>query len=99
MSALLSRIVFITSVRVVTMMNIQQQQTQDAWDTIAVGYDEFVTPTHRHVSKAALDIAGLREGMRFLDVAAGTGALSLPAAQLSADVVATDISPAMVDSA
>lgn len=46
-------------------MNIQQQQTRDAWDTIAVGYDEFVTPTHRHVSKAALDVAGLREGMRF----------------------------------
>ena len=78
-------------------MNTQRRQTQDAWDTIAAGYDEFVTPTHRHVSKATLDIADLREGMRFLDVAAGTGALSLPAARLGADVVATDISPEMVE--
>jgi len=34
--------------------------------------------------------------MRFLDVAAGTGALSIPAARLGAQVMATDISPAMV---
>ena len=78
-------------------MNTQQQQTQESWDTIAAGYDEFVTPTHRPVSKAALDTAGLQQGMRFLDVAAGTGALSLPAARLGAEVVATDISPAMVE--
>lgn len=78
-------------------MTTQQQQTQDAWDTIAAGYDEFVTPTHRPVSKAALDTAGLQQGMRFLDVAAGTGALSLPAARLGANVVATDISPEMVE--
>lgn len=78
-------------------MTTQQQQTQEAWDTVAAGYDEFVTPTHRPVSKAALDTAGLQPGMRFLDVAAGTGALSLPAARLGADVVATDISPEMVE--
>lgn len=79
------------------LMNTQQQHTQEAWDTIAAGYDEFVTPTHRSVSKAALDTAGLQQGMRFLDVAAGTGALSLPAARLGAEVVATDISPEMVE--
>lgn len=72
---------------VVALMNTQQQQTQEDWDTIAAGYDEFVTPTHRHVSKAALYTAGLRQGMQFLDVAAGTGALSLPAARLGAEVV------------
>ncbi|MDL5363078.1 class I SAM-dependent methyltransferase [Halalkalicoccus sp. NIPERK01] len=78
-------------------MNTQQQQTREAWDAIAAGYDEFVTPTHRPVSKTALDTAGLQRGMRFLDVAAGTGALSLPAARIGAEVVATDISPAMVE--
>lgn len=78
-------------------MNTQQRQTRDAWDTIAVGYDEFVTPTHSPISKAALETAGLQQGMGFLDVAAGTGALSLPAARLGADVVATDISPEMVE--
>ena len=41
--------------------------------------------------------AGLRPGMRFLDVAAGSGALSIPAARLGARVLATDLSPAMLD--
>ena len=35
--------------------------------------------------------------MRFLDVAAGSGALSIPAARLGARVLATDLSPAMLD--
>jgi ubiquinone/menaquinone biosynthesis C-methylase UbiE len=34
--------------------------------------------------------------MRFLDVASGTGALSFPAARLGAQVIATDISMAMI---
>jgi ubiquinone/menaquinone biosynthesis C-methylase UbiE len=38
----------------------------------------------------------LHAGMRFLDVASGTGALSIPAARFGAQVVATDISPTMV---
>ncbi|WP_135305133.1 class I SAM-dependent methyltransferase [Haloarcula amylovorans] len=79
------------------MTTQQRQQAQEAWDAIAAGYDEFVSPTHAHVSKAALDAADLRPGMRFLDVAAGAGALSLPAARLGAEVVATDISPDMVE--
>jgi SAM-dependent methyltransferase len=41
--------------------------------------------------------AELRPGMRFLDVAAGSGALSIPAARLGAQVVATDLSPVMLD--
>ncbi|WP_306059096.1 class I SAM-dependent methyltransferase [Natronococcus wangiae] len=79
------------------MTTQRRQRAREAWDEIAAGYDEVVTPTHAHVSKAALDAAGIRPGMRFLDVAAGTGALSLPAARLGAEVVATDISPAMVE--
>ena len=39
----------------------------------------------------------LRSGMRFLDVAAGSGALSIPAARLGAKVLATDQSPVMLD--
>ncbi|MDQ3750709.1 MAG: methyltransferase domain-containing protein [Acidobacteriota bacterium] len=35
--------------------------------------------------------------MRFLDVAAGSGALSIPAARLGAQVLATDQSPVMLD--
>lgn len=79
------------------MTQAEQRQAQNAWNAIASGYDEFVAPTHADVSEAALETADLRPGMRFLDVAAGTGALSLPAARRGAHVVATDIAPAMVD--
>jgi SAM-dependent methyltransferase len=41
--------------------------------------------------------AGLRSGMRFLDVAAGSGALSIPAARLGARVLAVDQSAAMLE--
>jgi ubiquinone/menaquinone biosynthesis C-methylase UbiE len=40
---------------------------------------------------------GLQAGMRFLDVAAGSGALSIPAARLGARVLATEHSPAMLE--
>ncbi|MEZ5934778.1 MAG: class I SAM-dependent methyltransferase [Alphaproteobacteria bacterium] len=35
--------------------------------------------------------------MRFLDVASGSGALSIPAARMGASVLATDLSPVMLD--
>ena len=78
------------------MSTDERQQTQAAWNAIASGYDEFVTPTHQWLAEQALETAAVRSGMRFLDVAAGTGALSLPAARLGAQVVATDLAPAMV---
>lgn len=79
------------------MITQEQEQTRAAWDDIAAGYDEFVTPTHMSVANEGLRRAGLRSGMRMLDVAAGSGALSIPAARLGARVLATDISPVMVE--
>ena len=72
------------------------EQTRLAWDEIAAGYDQFVTPSHISLAEKALQRVDLHLGMRFLDVAAGTGALSIPAARLGAQVTATDISPTMV---
>lgn len=72
-------------------------ETRDAWSAIAEGYDKFVTPTHMWLGNEALMRAGLKAGTRFLDVAAGSGALSIPAARLGASVLSTDLSPAMVD--
>lgn len=69
----------------------------EAWDAIAAGYDEFVAPGEAPFAHAGLVLAGLQPGDRFLDVAAGTGGLSLPAARLGARVLATDWSPAMVE--
>jgi ubiquinone/menaquinone biosynthesis C-methylase UbiE len=79
------------------MMIQEQRETQAAWDMIAPGYDAFVTPTHRWLAIEGLRRAGLCPGMRFLDVAAGSGALSLPAARLGAQVLSTDLSPVMLE--
>jgi ubiquinone/menaquinone biosynthesis C-methylase UbiE len=68
----------------------------EAWDAIAADYDEFVAPGEASLADEALRLVGLKPGDRFLDVAAGTGGLSLPAARLGAKVVATDWSPAMI---
>lgn len=72
-------------------------ETQTAWDEIAAGYDEFVTPSHLWLGGEGARRAGAGPGLRFLDVAAGSGALSIPAARLGAEVLATDTSPAMVE--
>ena len=79
------------------MTTQEQVQTRAAWDSIAVGYDEFVTPTHMWLASEGLRRAGLRSGMRFLDVAAGSGALSIPAARLGAQILAVDLSSIMLE--
>ncbi|MGH2946349.1 MAG: class I SAM-dependent methyltransferase [Solirubrobacteraceae bacterium] len=79
------------------MITQELQRTREAWDRIAPGYDEFVTPSHMWVGSQGLRRADLRPGMRFLDVAAGSGALSIPAARLGARVLATDLSRAMLE--
>jgi ubiquinone/menaquinone biosynthesis C-methylase UbiE len=71
-------------------------QTRIAWDEIAAGYDRTNTPSQIWLGNEGLRRAGLRPRTRFLDVAAGSGALSIPAARLGADVLATDLSPAML---
>ena len=68
----------------------------EAWDAIAAQYDEHVAPGEADLATAGLRLAGLQAGDTFLDVAAGTGGLSLPAARLGAKVLATDWSPKMI---
>ena len=75
----------------------EREQIRAAWDKIAPGYDRTNTPTQMWLGNEGLRRAGLRAGMRFLDVAAGSGALSIPAVRLGADVLATDLSPAMLE--
>jgi ubiquinone/menaquinone biosynthesis C-methylase UbiE len=69
----------------------------EAWDSIAEGYDRYVAPQEVDLANEALRLVALEAGERFLDVAAGTGGLSLPAARLGAQVLATDWSPAMIE--
>lgn len=79
------------------MVNTLQHDAQVAWDRIAPGYDRTNTPTQMWLGNEGLRRVGLRAGMRFLDVAAGSGALSIPAARLGADVLAIDQSPVMLE--
>jgi ubiquinone/menaquinone biosynthesis C-methylase UbiE len=69
----------------------------EAWDAIAGAYDRHVAPGEVEFATQALKLANVTRGTRFLDVAAGTGGLSLPAAKLGAKVVATDWSTAMIE--
>ncbi|WP_336364591.1 class I SAM-dependent methyltransferase [Halalkalicoccus salilacus] len=75
----------------------EQAVIQAAWTEIAPGYDDYVTPSNMALAERALQRAGPRPDMRVLDVAAGSGGLSIPAARAGAQVLATDISPAMVE--
>jgi ubiquinone/menaquinone biosynthesis C-methylase UbiE len=83
------------------MTDLQQLQHSghavEAWDAIAALYDEHVAPGETDLATAGLRLAGLRAGDTFLDVAAGPGGLSLPAARLGAKVLATDWSPKMIE--
>jgi SAM-dependent methyltransferase len=73
------------------------QPPVEAWDQIAPGYDRTNTPTQMWLGQEGLRRAELRSGMRFLDVAAGSGALSIPAARLGAQVLAVDQSAPMLE--
>jgi ubiquinone/menaquinone biosynthesis C-methylase UbiE len=87
------------------MTDLQQEMAQhgehtapvEAWDAIAALYDKHVAPGESDLATAGLRLAGLQAGDRFLDVAAGPGGLSLPAARLGAKVLATDWSPKMIE--
>jgi hypothetical protein len=48
----------------------ENHDTRPAWDKIARGYDRTNTPTQMWIVNEGLRRAGLRAGMRFLDVAA-----------------------------
>lgn len=74
----------------------QEVASPKAWGRIAAGYGEYVAPGEASFATAALDLVGLTRHESFLDVAAGTGGLSLPAARLGAKVLATDWAPEMI---
>jgi len=67
------------------------------WDAIAGGYDRFTTTVNLSLGERAIGRIDLGPGDRFLDVAAGSGGLALPAVRTGAEVVAVDYSPAMIE--
>ena len=71
-------------------------QRPQEWDAVAEKYERAFVKVSRKFAAHALRLAGVRAGARVLDVAAGTGALTLAAARAGAQVEAIDFSPAMV---
>lgn len=73
------------------------RQAPAGWDSIAAEYDEVVTPMAMQFAEELLGRVHVAPGMRMLDVAAGSGALSIPAARRGVQVVATDIASGLIE--
>lgn len=74
-----------------------QAQVRDAWDALAAKWDQFTTPLTIPYGEELLQSVEIGPDTRLLDVAAGSGAIALPAARRGAQVVAVDIAPKMVE--
>jgi SAM-dependent methyltransferase len=67
------------------------------WDLVASDYTAEVVPVFEAFAANALELAGVGERSRVVDVAAGPGTLSVLAARRGAHVAALDFSPRMID--
>lgn len=75
---------------------LSPDQVPDGWDAVASAYDERIMPTLRRFGLDAVRLADLQTGEQVLDVACGSGAVALAAADQGAHVTAIDFAPAMV---
>ena len=66
------------------------------WTDVAARYETLAAPFTAHFAGAAMAGLGVGPGTRLLDVATGTGALALWAAEQGATVTAIDFAPGMV---
>lgn len=73
------------------------EQIRTAWDALATGFDDFMSPLTIAFGEHLVGRLDIRSGTRFLDVAAGSGALAIPAARRGATTVAVDIAPTMIE--
>jgi SAM-dependent methyltransferase len=73
----------------------QWQDAASAWHRWDPVFDRWLGPA----TERMLDLAGVREGTRVVDIAAGSGGQSIAAARRGATVLATDISSNILDEA
>lgn len=78
------------------MTELARDQQPEAWSAGADGYEEAFAPYTGLYADEALDLLGVGAGTEVLDVAAGTGAVTLRAAGRGASVLATDFADGMV---
>jgi 2-polyprenyl-3-methyl-5-hydroxy-6-metoxy-1,4-benzoquinol methylase len=67
-----------------------------SWDLKARSWDHGASPDLEAVVGAVLEKAGAAPGISALDVGCGTGSLTLPLATMCAQVIAVDVSSAMI---
>lgn len=79
------------------MTDLTPDQIPDGWSEGAAGYEESFAVFTGLYSDSAIELSQVGAGDSVLDVAAGSGALSLRAARRGADVLATDFAPGMVE--
>src|SRR5262245_48645018 len=68
----------------------------EGWESCVGAYDASFTRLTAQTIPRLLECIGVRAGIRFLDVATGTGLLAGEAAELGAEVIGIDFAPAMV---
>lgn len=71
--------------------------TRPAWDRAAAGYDRLASAVTGRYADAAIAAGGVTPGQSALDVACGTGVITLGCARRGLDVHAVDHSPAMLE--
>jgi SAM-dependent methyltransferase len=79
-----------------------KETTRAQWQDAAQAWHRWDPVFDRWLGQATelmLDLAGVQEGSRVLDIAAGSGGQSIAAARRGAIVLATDISPNILDEA
>ncbi len=79
------------------MSQCVHHELPESWGDKASDYEALFVPFSAEVARRAVALAGIGEGQRYIDVAAGTGAMSLAAHAAGATVIATDFSEGMLD--
>lgn len=79
------------------MTELAHDQLPETWGSVAAGYDASFAGYTGAYADTLLDIVAIDGGEQVLDVAAGSGAFSLRAARLGAEVTATDFASGMVE--
>ncbi len=79
------------------MNNLTPDQIPEKWGDITTAYGEVFEKLTSQFADDVISKLKPKTGDRILDVAAGTGAFSLAAAQSGADILATDFAEGMVN--
>lgn len=78
------------------MPELMPDQIPDGWNRSSQGYDRDIWDLMRPFVRDALDLARLAPDARVLDVAAGSGAVTLEAARRAREVLAIDFADGML---